>query len=174
MTFIVVSTLCAGALASLSAKTLYQMQTIGLCSASAAAPFEKPAFITMSMFVGEACCLAGFYLFVKPKQRREAVQPSAPLSAPLLDDDVAPFPAPSSTSTSTLPSTSSDTGTSKESLPPCPTWFFIALCSFDLTASMLNYVGLIWVSASLNQVRAVAGAGGQPPASCQRAICDDG
>ena len=148
---IVIGTLCSGALASLSAKTLYQTQSVGWCGSETV--FAKPYFLTMAMFIGEACCLAGYYLFVRPKLQREAVQPqpashaaaaassasSSQLSAPLLDDDNTPLPV-SSSSSPTSP------------LPPCPTWFFLILCSFDLTASTLNFIGLLWVSASINQM----------------------
>ena len=153
MWFIILSTLTAGAVASLSAKTAYQVLTVGLCDDTKAVPFQKPYFLTMAMFIGEACCLAGFYLFVKPKLDSEAARTAAQLAAPLLDDG-APFPVPSSVSSTSLPSTMSRNGGGlmKEQLPPCPSWFFLALCSIDLTASTLNFVGLLWVSASLNQM----------------------
>jgi hypothetical protein len=153
MWFIIVATLCSGAIASLSAKTLYQVNTIGLCDDKKTVLFQKPYFLTMAMFIGEACCLAGYYFFVRPKLQKDAVQPSGGpsnrLDASLLDDDDEPF------STSAPVPASSSTGSDledKEPLPPCPTWFFLALCCFDLTASTLNFVGLLWVSASLNQV----------------------
>ena len=154
MWFIIVTTLCAGAIASLSAKTLYQVNTVGLCDDKGSVPFQKPYFLTMAMFIGEACCLAGYYLIIRPKLKKEAIQSSGGasnrLDASLLDDD-----EPFSTSASAPDASSKGEDVEeKEPLPPCPTWFFLALCCFDLTASTLNFVGLLWVSASLNQVTA--------------------
>ena len=104
------------------------------------------------MFIGEACCLPVYHLVVKRNQQRQAVAPQSAAglySAPLLDDDDTPLPA-----TSAEPSTEPvvPTGADGKPLPACPTWFFLILCSFDLTASTLNFIGLLYVSASLNQM----------------------
>ena len=151
MLFIVTTTLCSGALATLTAKTLFQINSLGRCGDSS--PFNKPFFLTMSMFIGEACCLIGYYAVVRPKLRKEAVQPDptppAPLSAPLLDDDE-PFSPPSLSSSTLGASSAALRGSS--GLPPCPTYVFTGLCCIDMTGSVLNYVGLAWVSASLNQM----------------------
>ena len=101
------------------------------------------------MFIGEACCLPLYHFVVKRNQQRQAVAPQSAAgqySSPLLDDDDSPLPATSSASNVVA------TGEDGKPLPDCPTWFFLLLCSLDLTATTLNFIGLLYVSASLNQM----------------------
>ena len=105
------------------------------------------------MFIGEACCLPIYHLVVKRSQQRHAVAPQSSAgqySSPLLDDDNTALPVSSTADSSTQPAVK--VGADGQPLPACPTWFFLILCSVDLTASTLNFVGLLYVSASLNQM----------------------
>ena len=108
-----------------------------------------PLAVLQAMFIGEACCLPIYHLVVKRSQQRQAVAPQSAAgqyNSPLLDDDDSPLPATSSADP-IVP-----TGADGKPLPSCPTWFFLVLCSCDLAASTLNFIGLLYVSASLNQM----------------------
>jgi drug/metabolite transporter (DMT)-like permease len=143
-----VYTLISGTYSAISNKVLYKWKTEGLDHESRL--FQKPYFMTLMMFVGEALCL--FYKLVSDWQasRKRAFvtsqsnmngsdtisgdSPKGGLNAPLLDNTA------SRTSVSSDPANRPHLGV------------FVILTLFDLSASTLNGVGLIWVSASANQM----------------------
>jgi len=141
---VVFGTLVAGAVAALAAKTLYQIHTDSCQGA-----FQKPFFLTCAMFIGEAMCLAYYHLFVSPKtsfaarrhRREQALLDAQPNNGMLDEEDV--FNAPA------VANEVSDEDSSP-SLPSVPVWFFLILCTFDLTASTLSFIGLLWITNSLS------------------------
>lgn len=145
---VVLGTLVAGAVASLAAKTLYQIKVSDSCQGS----FQKPFFLTCAMFIGEMMCLGYYQLFVSPKtsfaarrhRRAQASLLDAPVAGGALIDEVDDIePAAYGVS-------DDESQVAPVDLPSVPVWFFLILCTFDLTASTLNFVGLLWITASLN------------------------
>jgi len=132
--------LVSGAVAALTAKTLYQIHTDS-CQKS----FQKPFFLTCAMFIGEALCLGYYHLFVSPKtsfaarrHRREQALLDAQPNGILDEEEVYQPPAEASDEEAA------------PALPSVPVWFFLILCTFDLTASTLSFIGLLWITNSLS------------------------
>jgi len=145
-----VFTLLSGTFSAISNKVLYNWDTQGLDHE--VGPFKKPYFMTLMMFVGEAMCL--FYKLVydwQTSRNKRAVinsqtamngsdtltngdSPKSGLSAPLLANSTGRM------SVSSDPANRPHLGV------------FVILTLFDLSASTLNGVGLIWVTASANQM----------------------
>jgi len=144
---VVFGTLVAGAVASLAAKTLFQ---INVSQSDCQHSFKKPFFLTCAMFVGEALCLVYYQLFVSPKTsfaaRRHRAQASL-IDAPVVGGALLDVPDEQNDQ---IDSPSINRGDQPVDLPSVPVWFFLILCTFDLTASTLNFIGLLWITASLN------------------------
>jgi len=161
-----VYTLISGTYSAISSKALYKWETEGIDHTTN--KFQKPYFMTLMMFVGEALCL--FYKLVtdwqasrkksfvtsqssmngsdtlsngdSPKQGQLVTSTSHPtlLQPPL--NDKAPL----------LDNTAPRTSVSSDPANRPHLGVFVILTLFDLSASTLNGVGLIWVSASANQM----------------------
>jgi len=141
--------LVTGAYAGVSNKFMYNMDVEGECGSR---EFQKPYFFTLFMFVGEAMCLAYFYA-EKAYFMLYPTATSSPTSSAVSSStggDEYPQPVvtrlldPNATDSSGLLPT-------KVKTKP-PVWFFLVLSLFDLSATTIGGVGLIWVSASANQM----------------------
>jgi drug/metabolite transporter (DMT)-like permease len=114
--------------------------------------FQKAYFFTLAMFLGEAGCLAMYYV-KKWMERRRAAQPNnhyQSLGAGLLFED-----GPLNQMTPHLPAVSSLSVVPpvEESAPKKPPiWVYLVLCLFDLSATAVGGVGFMWVDASTNQM----------------------
>jgi drug/metabolite transporter (DMT)-like permease len=136
--------LATGTASALATKTLFQMKADGVCGSMT---FNKPYWMTVAMFIGEALCLPYFYLFCTrhSDSSSKAQHPNNDIQTTLLPSDAL------SLSPIVAPSNSSGQLTTKPK-PPCPKWAFLCLCCFDLTASTVNFIGIQWISASLNSM----------------------
>eukprot|EP00455_Lapot_gusevi_P010525 TRINITY_DN1475_c0_g5_i3.p1 TRINITY_DN1475_c0_g5~~TRINITY_DN1475_c0_g5_i3.p1 ORF type:complete len:488 (-),score=161.79 TRINITY_DN1475_c0_g5_i3:130-1491(-) len=160
-------TLATGTYGAVSMKIAYQMKAPG--ENGVVHQFQKAYFFTLVMFVGEALCLfakwfddwrnkrespsnlsqnhslnsSGSYAPVSSVQRH--TQPKRGLGhvekhyddrdKPLLDDVE-----------------KNDGVSAQTQLVKPPLYFYLILCCFDLTATVVSGVGLQWVSASANQM----------------------
>jgi len=146
----VLYTLGSGTYSAISNKILYEWETEGLDHERQA--FKKPYFMTLMMFVGEALCL--FYKlvsdwqtsrsrpFVTNQSSMNGAEGMTTGDSPKEGQLVAPL----------LDNTSSRHSVSQDPSNRPHLGVFVILTLFDLSASTLNGVGLIWVSASANQM----------------------
>ena len=101
--------------------------------------FEKPYFTTLMMFLGEALCLVIFksYRYYQKYQERQASFSANTNSFP--DAHYA----------SLSPGRDAVIGPLK--VRP-PLYYFAGFCTFDMIATIVSGMGLIWVDASLYQM----------------------
>jgi drug/metabolite transporter (DMT)-like permease len=155
--------LASGAYAGVSNKFMYDMHVEGLCGDS---KMQKPYFFTLFMFVGEAMCLLYFYA---EKLYRHFFPENAATAYPtadtrLLDPNThidsangAPQATANGTPTNGTANGTTNGTTANGLAKPAPkrkppVWFFFVLSLFDLSATTIGGIGLIWVSASANQM----------------------
>jgi len=92
--------------------------------------FTKPYFFTLAMFLGEMLCLVWYYAdrwWTNHRNKR--------LGRVQIHDNVALI-----------------NGENTPSKPKPPLWVFLLLSTFDLSATAVNGVGLVWVDASVTQM----------------------
>ena len=125
----VVITLLSGTFSAVSTKVLYQLKTDGVCADNT---FGKAYMFTLWMFIGEAMCLVAFYVGQYRENRAKAAMPPSDSSRPLLNE-------------------SQDDAHPHASKQP-PVWVYVILSCFDLSATAIGGVGLLYVNASTNQM----------------------
>jgi drug/metabolite transporter (DMT)-like permease len=156
-------TLTASLSASCLPAVLYETPVLGKCGVT---NFQKAYFLTLAMFIGEALCLLIY--FVKKHMAARRVRHSAGDTSYLtLTDGGSPdYGARSNSSSSvngaespmSMPlageNTEQSLGSSESvsTAKPPPVWVYAVLSCFDLSATAIAGVGLIWVDASTNQM----------------------
>jgi len=150
-----VYTLISGTYSAISSKALYKWNTEGINGISN--KFQKPYFMTMMMFVGEALCL--FYKLVvdwQASRKKHFVMSQSVMdgtdSLTNGNNNNADSPQHANGTLSAPLLENGRTSVSSEAANKPHLGVFVILTLFDLTASTLNGVGLIWVSASANQM----------------------
>jgi len=145
----VLITLISGTVSSLGNKVAYQTPIEGTCGKN---DFSKAYFFTLCMFIGEALCLLLYFIKEQIRKRRERAAKTSGSYSQLggrLSPDISAVNNPSSfnvSDSSLLPA-----GDAAPVKKP-PIWVYAILCVFDLSATSVSGVGLIWVDASLNQM----------------------
>jgi hypothetical protein len=106
---------------------------------------QKPYFATMLMFVGELVCLIMYKISAdKRNKQTEGLLSDDAFSSELNDDELAMGVVNAASSPS------SGSGRVAKTRPPW--YFFLGFCSFDLTATLISGIGLLWVDSSLYQM----------------------
>jgi len=141
-------TLFSGTLSSLANKVAYQTYVPGTCGTN---EFQKPYFFTLCMFIGEFMCLGGYYLkqWYARKQRAQNGLDYAVMEGDGLDEQPRHLPL--------VATESFQNHAQRPDEQPVvgkkpPIWIYAILCVFDLSATSVGGVGLIWVDASTNQM----------------------
>jgi len=152
--YIAVGTLLTGTYSSVSTKMLYNWDLPSYNNT--VSPFKKAYFFALIMFIGEALCL--FYKLVTEwnAQRRKYFEMTSGLDVNKTNDLRTPLIKPingngSNGSPSHHSSLSDSNGKEVSQLKP-NLLVFLILASFDTSATVINGVGLVWVSASANQM----------------------
>ena len=136
--FATFAALTAGTVSAISNKFAYNIKADGLYPYH---EFSKPCLFTVLMFIGEMLCLFYYYFdnWVKSKQTNNCnLNGSHKL---LVSTD-------NTNNTDTLLVADDD----DEFKPKPPIWYYAILSCFDLTATTLNNIGTLWVSASAVQM----------------------
>jgi drug/metabolite transporter (DMT)-like permease len=137
--------LATGTASALATKTLFQLKADGSCGNMT---FNKPYWMTVAMFIGEALCLPYFYLFCT----RHSSPTSSKAQHPINDMSTTLLPSDALSLSPIVTASNSSSQLIEKPKPPCPKWAFLCLCCFDLTASTVNFIGIQWISASLNSM----------------------
>jgi drug/metabolite transporter (DMT)-like permease len=123
--------LLSGTASAVGQKVVYQHNVTSECPGALApyyTTFAKPYFFTLTMFIGEALCLLWYYLDREyDRCRSKNKKGYASDTEALLGPDGVPQRKP-------------------------PLWVFAVLSLFDLSATTIGSIGLIWVDASVNQM----------------------
>lgn len=162
--------LASGTVSSLANKVVYDTPIEGTCGKN---KFQKAYGFTLLMFIGEAMCLVVYFVKEHFRKKREAEGHYAALlsSGP---SSSGPHPslgavnrmrqtgghggsfdgvssAPEGPLTPVMSSAGMGSGLVIAAKKP-PIWIYAILCVFDLSATAVGGVGLIWVDASTNQM----------------------
>jgi len=122
--------LVSGTASAVGQKVVYQYNVTSECPGALEpyyTSFQKPYFFTLTMFIGEALCLAWNYLDREFDRARAKGKKGQTADTEALLGSDGPQRKP-------------------------PLWVFAVLSLFDLSATTVGSIGLIWVDASVNQM----------------------
>jgi drug/metabolite transporter (DMT)-like permease len=143
--------LLSGTASAVGQKVVYQHNVTSECPGGLApqyTTFAKPYFFTLTMFIGEALCLLWYYLDREfDRARSKNKKGYASDTEALLGLDGSPASEKKPPAAAGSPKASAGVPQRKP-----PLWVFAVLSLFDLSATTIGSIGLIWVDASVNQM----------------------
>lgn len=145
---LIIGTLLSGTISGITSKVLYSYEADGECGRH---KFNKPYFLTMAMFIGEALCLLFYFGGRYLDSRKTAPLDSHFTSIQKHDGGVIGQPLMNALSESPAsPSTPSDSegSSNQQSAARPPRYYFLILSCFDLSATCLSLVGLKYIDLS--------------------------
>ena len=128
---LVLATLCAGTVSTVLTKLLYQTTDKGDSNCWGDHKVQKPYWSTLCMFIGEALCLVIHKVRLYLDKKNFEQVPSDKFEEPLLEDGSSKSMALNGTIVKTRP----------------PLYYFAIFCTFDMSATVISGVGLLWVDA---------------------------
>lgn len=150
-------TLVSGSVSALATKIVYDTPIDGTASCGRST-FQKPYYFTLCMFIGEFLCLIVYFMKQFLARRRQA---AADDYQALGGRDISPKLSgvnQLTASSSFVGSPIMENTSESDLIAPAvktkkpPVWVYAILCIFDLSATSVNGVGLIWVDVSTNQM----------------------
>lgn len=143
-------TLAAGTISTVLTKLLYQWGVH--TSRCGEHKVKKPYFAALLMFIGEVLCLAIHHGKVWYDKRSRGYDVTPETNEGDASDDKTPLLRGNKSINADKPGVAA-TELQDSAAKVRPPWFyFLGFCSFDLTATVISGVGLLWVPASLYQM----------------------